>query len=180
MKVYRVLNDVNHYQYFLTEREEDALKLWTECTSLINTWNSPTVFIYKPLHRKGDLYNFSANTLIFSPRATERLRTHLEMAGELLEVPYEGQSYWLLNVLVCINCLDEARTKWVEYDGVRAYPEKYVFHSNRFSESCIFKIPETYRSEVLALDREDGEGFVDALVENQIMGYQLELLWSDS
>lgn len=180
MKVFRFSNDVNHYQFFFTESEDDMMKLNTECVSLIDGWQAPPVFIYKPLNKQGDLFNFSYNTLIFSPRATELLRTHLEMAGELLEIPYKGESYWLLNVLECINCIDEAKSEWVEDNGVRIYPKRYAFNPRRFSESCIFKIPETYRGEVLVLDREDGEGFVDALIENQIVGYELELLWTDN
>jgi hypothetical protein len=112
-------------------------------------WVPPDVYIYEPLLKTGDLYNVDQNTPIFSTMAAEALRTHLEMAGELLELHYKGQSYWLLNVLECVNCLDEVRTTWAEYDGVKLSPDKYVFHSNRFSESGIFKISATYRSEVL-------------------------------
>jgi len=179
MRVFRLLNNVNHYQYFLTESKDDATKLHTKCISLIEGWQAPPVFIYKPLNKEGDLFNFSNNTPIFSPRATELLRTHLEMAGELLEIPYKGKSYWLLNVLECINCIDEVKSEWVVHNGVRAYPKRYAFHPRRFGESCIFKIPETYRGEVLVLDREDGDGFVDALIESQIVGYELKLLWTD-
>jgi hypothetical protein len=181
MKVYRLVNDVNHYQYFLPEQEADGPKLWTKCEPMIDTWQPPPVYIYRPKYKPGDLYNFVSGSPIFSPRATELLRTHLEMAGELLELPYMGQSYCLLNVLECINCLDEVRTTWGQYkNGVRKpLPEKYVFHRNRFSESCLFKIPETHLVDVLVVDREDGEGFIDALLEHRISGYELELLWSD-
>lgn len=180
MKVYRLRSDVNSYQYFLPAHDEDIGKLNTECQPLLDRWHPPQVYVYEPLHKPGDLYNFYLDTPIFSPRASEVLRSHMEMSGELLPLPYKDQIYTLLNVLVCINCLDEERTQWAVQDGVKLWPQKYVFHPNRFSESYIFKIPETYRAEVLIVDWEDDDedGFVDALVEHQIVGYQLDYLWS--
>jgi hypothetical protein len=180
MKVYRFCNDVEHYQYLLAERPEDEDKLRTQCARLKATWTPPPVVIHQPLLNAGALYNFHCDTPIFTDRAANLLRTHLEMAGELLELPFNGQSYWMLNVLECINCLDAKKTQWRESGGERLSPEQYVFHRNRFSESNIFKIPETYRSEVLVVDREDDEGFVDELIEYQLEGYTLQLLWTDS
>jgi hypothetical protein len=179
-KVYRIQNDVTDYQYFLTESDDDALRLTMGCKPLLDTWIPPDVFIYEPLHKRGDLFNFNSSSLILSSRATEALRPFLQAAGELLEVPYEGQSFWLLNVLQCVDCLDEARTGWREFEGIRLAPERYVFDPDRLPTSRLFKIPQTRRAEVLILDREDGKGFVDALVEHHIEGYELELLWTDS
>jgi hypothetical protein len=179
-KVYRIQNDVTDYQYFLTESDDDALRLSMECKPLLHTWIPPEVIIYEPLLKRGDLFNFNSSSLILSPRATEALRPFLQAAGELLEVPYEGQSFWLLNVLQCVDCLDEAKTGWREHKGIRLAPERYMFHPDRLPASCLFKIPQTCRGEVLILDREDGKGFVDALVEHHIEGYKLELLWTDS
>lgn len=177
MKVYRLDNDGNHYQYFLTEDENDEVKLITDCTPLASTWEPPPVYIYKPRLKAGDLYNFHGGSLIFSPAATEKLRTFLEMAGELLPLPFESQVYTLLNVTECINCLDRKNTKWRYAED--SWPiDHYAFHRNRFSESTIFKIPETCKAEVLVLDREDGDSIVDALREHDIKGYRLELLWS--
>ena len=128
------------------------------------------------------MYNFSSGSPIFSPLATELLLTLLEMAGELLPLPYEGGVYTLLNVTECIDCLDSGRSEWhYTASGERVGgPNRYVFHSKRFSESLIFKIPETNRAEVLLLDREDGEGFLDLAQEHGLVGYRLELLWDSS
>lgn len=177
MKVYKIRNDINNYQYFLTENEHEAIQLITDCKPRTASWQPPSVFIYKPFHKAGDFYNFSSGTLIISPDATESLRTFLEMAGELLPLPFESKVYTLLNVTECINCLDRQRSEWRTEEKI-GIPTRYVFHPNRFSESVIFKIPETHNVDVLVLDREDGEGFVDALRDHNIQGYELELLWS--
>lgn len=183
MKVYRINNDVNHYQYFLPEHKANALRLVLNCELLADSWMPHEVYIYEPKLKAGDLFNFSTGTLIFSPSATEKLQTFLEMAGELLPLPYKDEVYTVLNVTECINCLDPEKSKWLisqetgEWFGTIV---KYVFHPNRFSESCIFKIPETSIVETLIVDFEDGEGFIDALKEHDIKGYLLTLLWSDS
>lgn len=178
MKVYRLENDGNHYQYFLAENESDETKLITDCTPLASTWAPPPVYIYKPRLKAGDLYNFHGGHLIFSPEATEKLRMYLEMAGELLPLPFESKVYTLLNVTECINCLDRKNTEWLYAED--SWPVKrYAFHRNRFSESDIFKISETCKAETLVVERDGEEGFVHALREHQIKGYQLELVWSE-
>ncbi len=182
MKVYRLQNDVNHYRYFLTAEDSDPMSLITYCSPLLETWIPPDVFVYEPLHKPGAMYDFSSGSPIFSPEATEVLRTFLEMAGELLPLPYEGEIFTLLNVTECINCLDQKRSEWrYSPSGERVGgPSRYMFHRTRFSESLIFKIPETHRAEVLVLDREDGEGLVDAIQEDGLEGIDLELLWTDT
>ncbi len=181
MRVYRIRSDGNRYQYFLSEREEDWEKLEMDCVPQIETWSPPPVFIYKPKLRQGDFYNFGSGILITSPRATEALRTHLEMAGELLPLPHADQTYTLLNVLECINCLDQERTEWVygQTTGARIGIKKYVFHPDRFSESRLFKIPETSKSEILVVEwnEESEDEFRNAVEAAQLKGLLFEQLW---
>lgn len=178
MKVYRIDTDIDNYQYFFTKNETDAMKLLTDCKSQASNWEPPSVFIYEPLHKAGDFFSFSSCSLIFSPEAVTKLHTHLEIAGELLPLPFENNIYILLNVTECINCLEREHSEW-RTDEKIGMPTKYTFHPNRFAETTIFKIPETYKSEILVLDREDGsEGFVQALKMHKIEGYELKLLWS--
>ncbi len=182
MRVYRVNSDVNRYQYFLPEHEEDALQLMTDCTPMSTVWSPPPVFVFKPLHEAGDFYQFSAGSLITSPRATEVLRTYLEMAGELLPLPFAGQTYTLLNVTECINCLDHERSEWVcAEDGTCLYPDRYVFHRNRFSESPIFKVPETRGGEILVAEglHDPEDEFRYEVVRAGLKGLIFTELWSD-
>lgn len=177
MRVYRITSDED-YQYFLTEDEHRSLDLWMDCTPRRATWDPPPVFIYKPLLKRGDFFNFGGDKLILSPRAAELLRWHLEDAGELLPVPFEGETYTLLNVTECINCLDTARTEFRVRNSTRIFPPLlYVFHPDRFPESDIFKIPETHKAEVLVVERDPEDGFLADLKRFGIQGYKLTLLW---
>jgi hypothetical protein len=183
MKVYRINNDINRYQYFLTEREEDVLKLKMDCTPKEHIWNPPSVFIYMPKLKAGDFHNFSSDILISSPRATEALRTHFEMAGELLPLPYKGQVYMLLNVTMCIDCLNHEETEWLwdSSTNTKILPKRYVFHRNRFTTSRIFKIPETCRGEILVVDMDQGgDEEVRSVVERaKLRGLTFEEIWND-
>jgi hypothetical protein len=99
------------------------------------------------------------------------------MAGQLFPLPHNGTTYQLLNVTECINCLDTKKSKFYE-DGA---PQKYVFHPNRFSESSIFKIPETAKGEVLLVEgaRDPEEEFRALVEKHKLQGVLFEELWSD-
>lgn len=154
IKVYRIKTNVNEYQYFLPEKEEDESKLWMDCSSKVSNWSAPPMFIYKPLHKRGDFYNFNSSALIISPKATQVLYPYLESAGELLPVTYNNELFTLLNVTQCINCLHQQKTEWVQSkeSGDNLWIRRYAFHPDRFSESDIFKIPETCKSEILVVE----------------------------
>jgi hypothetical protein len=63
-KVFRVRNNVDEFQYFLTEKEEDVSKLRMDGTSKLPAWLPPPVFIYKPKLKRGDFFNFNSDNLI--------------------------------------------------------------------------------------------------------------------
>lgn len=184
MRVYRINLDVNHYQYFLPENAEDWKRLEMDCTSKMDIWEPPPVFILQPTHIPGNFYQFGTGFLIMDTRAVEALESFLVMAGELLPLPYNGQEFTVLNVLECINCLDREATQWFvnEATGEKYRPKKYVFHPDRFIGSALFKIPETRRAEILVVEgREDcpDEEFRYAVEQASLSGLLFEELWTD-
>ena len=181
MKVYRLKTDVERYQYFLADPREDENLLVMDCKPKSQEWKPPGVFIYEPKHEPGDFYNFGSSLLITNPRATELLRIHLETAGELLPLPYEDSIYYALNVTLCINCLNHERTEWIlgKSTGKKIGISRYSFWYDRFSESDLFKIPETCKSEILYVeglkDPEDSFRFV--VESNGLKGLLFEEIW---
>ncbi len=106
------------------------------------------------------------------------------MAGELLPLPHRGDLFHLVNVLECVNCLDEQNTKWVlgRTTNARIRVEEYRFHANRLSESTLFKVPETALGEVLTVSGlKDPEDEFKSVVEREgLEGINFEEVWSDS
>jgi hypothetical protein len=183
IKVYRIKSDVNKYQYFLPEKEEDESRLWMDCSSKGDTWLPPPVFVYKPIHKKGDFYSFNSSAIITSPKATQVLYPFLEAAGELLPLTYKGEQFTLLNVTECIDCLYHQKTEWVQSKdaGENLWINKYVFHTNRFSESDIFKIPETCKSEILVVEglKDPKDEFKHAIESAGLEGMIFEEVWHE-
>jgi hypothetical protein len=153
-------------------------------TPKLESWKAPEVFVYMPRFKRGDFFQFRSNHMITSPHATEVLRSFLEMSGELLPLPYKDEEYTLLNVTECIDCLDQDKSEWLlnKDTGERIYPLKYVFRPEWFTESALFKIPETCKGEVLLVEgMRDAYSEFRAVVErNGLKGMLFdELLWSD-
>jgi hypothetical protein len=182
IRVYRIRSDVNHYQYFLPENDEELPKLRMDCVPRAENWSPPPVFVYEPLHKKGDFYNFNSSSLITSPKATQALYPYLEIAGELLSLPYKDEVYTLLNVTECINCLDQQRTEWVKGKdkGDNLFIKSYAFYPDRFSESDIFKIPETCLSEILVVEglKDQKDEFRYVVESAGLQGLIFEEIWN--
>jgi hypothetical protein len=181
MKVYRVINDVNHYQFFLPEKTEDWPKLEMDCTSRSSTWQPPSVYVFNPTLQRGDFYQFGGGVLIANSRSTDVLREFFEMAGELLPLSYNDDMYTALNVTECVNCLDSERSEWVigVSTNSKLYPKKYAFHRKRFAESPLFKIPETCRGEILLAEglRDPQREFRHVVNRAKLRGLVFEKLW---
>ena len=177
MKVYSFYANTYRYQYFLPKSLDDEAVLVTNCTSRSADWQPPALELKEPTHVVGDFFELHKGSPILSARAVDRLRPFLEPAGELLPLPYGGETFYLFNVVPCTDCLDADAAEWRMQYNKRMWPDKYVFTAAKFGPHHLFKIPQTCRAEVLVLDREDVHGFVEALAEHQLLGYTLDLLW---
>jgi hypothetical protein len=106
----------------------------------------------------------------------------LESAGELLPLPYRDSLFYLVNVVECLDCLDEQRTNWIlgETTGARIRIEHYHFDPSCLSTSTLFKIPQTAKAEVLTVTGvKDPSLEFKTIVERQgLMGLNFEKLWS--
>lgn len=151
MRVYRVRGDVNNYQALLADDKDiwRTPQLRLDGVPRQEGWVPPNVYSDQPRLKSPDIWTLvGCSGLIFTPDAEmlEHLEVILGIAGELLPLPYQDETFLLLNILQVINCLDQDRTRWVGEDqGLRAAPKKYEFVADRIPESTLFKIPETTR-----------------------------------
>lgn len=183
MKIYRVVADVNEFQYLMLQ--DESLEL-SETTTFDGTpkaakWSSPEVFIYKPNHKKGNFPDFWAtSTLVVDETALEQLRDLLEMSGELLPLRYKSSLYHILNVTQCINALDEHKTEWF-YEKESGPIKKYVFHANRLAETPLFKIPQTCKSEILTVEglKDPDDEFKGRIERLGLKGLNFVEVWND-
>jgi hypothetical protein len=154
MKIYNVNTDSNNVQGLIPNVNEDILLdvLSFDCISKENQLDNITWYIHNPKNKKGNFYIGVNGALVFDQAVYDsELFTLFEIAGEILPIHLEsGEDLYALNILECVNMLNEAKTTFDLYDdGSRGRILKHAFYKDRISESSIFKIPETSRVEIL-------------------------------
>jgi hypothetical protein len=185
MKIYRVIHDVNTYQTFIPADESvyDTDTLRFEGKSKIESWKDLEVVTLNPLKPKSNFPYLAAGTIVCDQLALDKLYKYFVMAGEMLPIVNEGKIYYALNVLECTNMLNQEETEWeISPDNsAKLWINKFSFHPDRVLESTLFKIPETYRGDVLtyadAIDPEDE--FYFEYQKSGLKGLLFERLWSD-
>jgi hypothetical protein len=184
MKVYRVLPDVNKFQYFMLEDqtlELSDMMTFDGASGKADTWIAPSVCVFKPKHKPGNfLALWGTEAIIVDETATEELRDLLEMSGELLPMPYKDKLYHVLNVTACVNVLDHHKTEWL-YEKGRLPIKTYAFHKCRFTEAPLFKIPETCKTEILTLEglKDADDEFKGRVERLGLKGLIFEEVWTD-
>ncbi len=184
MDIFRVRLDCNRFQTL----QPTDLRIWEgttfkmSCKSKMDSWPSPSVYVPDPLDAPGNFFDLCPGGLVVDTFALEKLRDIFEMAGELLPLSCADNSFYLLNVLECWNCLDDSRCKWVlgRSTGAKIRITEYSFYRDRVPESTLFKIPETAGKEILTVSGiKDPDDEFKSLVERQgLSGLIFEKLWS--
>lgn len=183
VKVYRVIADVNHHQSLALKDERiwDGDLLTFDCRQKRAAWKAPEVYVLRPTLRRGSFFHLCPGALVIDAVAAAQLEEFLEMSGELLALPHEGDVLKVLNVTECVNALDEQRTTWVRgaTSGAKIRIERYAFFPERLMEVPLFKIPETAKSEILTVEgMKDPEDEFKFNVESLgLAGLAFEELW---
>lgn len=179
-RVFRLRNNVNDYQSFIIEPASEWRRLHMDGTPKASEWVPPSVTLVNDFHKAGSFYQSGNDHLITSPHATEILRPFLEIAGELLPLPYGGKTYTVLNVTPCTDCLNRRKTEWVYgvTTGKVIGVQKYVFRKSKLPRSPLFKIPD-WPTPVLVVERPDDPPELNFkyVVETKLEGLMFELLW---
>jgi hypothetical protein len=181
MKVFQMRVDIDRYQYLLTDPPEEFARLYMDCMPVAATWVPPPVFIVYPRRPRGDFLNANDSVLITSPRATEVLYHQLSWAGEVLPLPYDDEIFGVLNVLKCIDALDQEKTRFRDDEQPGASHEivRYAFRPERFVETSLFKIPETNQIFVLEGANDFEMEFREAVTMANLRGLIFTEIWND-
>jgi hypothetical protein len=184
MKVFKIRPASNVYQSALPSdigvHKTELLRF--DCDRRLENWVPPEIYIYNPKKKRGNFLQLTPGSFLVDEMAKELLLPILEMAGELLPIPHKDELFFALNVLECINCLNENNTKWIvgAESKKRIGIERYDFYRDRFSESSIFKIPEQSSAWLFAVSGlHDPENDFKLQVEaHGLTGLEFEEVWS--
>lgn len=187
MKVYRVNINPDEYQTLLPATSNAEIILDAQIMGgvpKLNNWVPVEHYIINPLAKKGNFYSLSTGGAFACDKiAADRLRYYWEIAGELLPVFLQnGTPLFIINITECLNCLDQENSVFDYYkDGTKGRILKHAFHESRLSESSIFKIPETVKTQVLTYTgvKAPHDEFYTAYMESGLKGLTFELLYSN-
>jgi len=111
-----------------------------------------------------------ASAPVINNRTMELLRSENIPNTEFVPIgDFRGESYFLLNVLNYLSCLDYENSIVTfspdDPDKV-IFIEKYVFDDTEFDKNLMFKIPESCESEYIFVNNR----FVELLLEHKLKG----------
>ncbi|EDM29749.1 hypothetical protein LNTAR_18403 [Lentisphaera araneosa HTCC2155] len=152
MIIYRLKFDFNNCEW-LYNVQSDRDEYIFNGDSLSESWKTLNLYTDRPNSIK-DLSKYGVGVIVFSSKVLEndKLLTCLELGGELLPVEIEevGKAY-IYNITSVCNAIDSQKTiyRYALSDKPFAIGfEKPTFIKNRLSNSSIFKVPLTSKTEI--------------------------------
>lgn len=185
MIIYRIKPSLDKIQNILPVDEGFYDILTFAGEPKLPTWEPISFYVFNPLRVKANFYIFASNSgvIAMDEKAAYELSPFWGLAGELLPIYLEdGTKLLLLNVLEIANALNQKDTVFDYYpDGTRGRILKPVFHTNRFPESSIFKIPEVVKSNILTYSgvKAPEDEFYTAYHESGLSGLVFEEYYSN-
>ena len=173
MNVYRISNRSNDFQRLIAEEDAIWKRVRFECHPITN-WIPPKVRVFDPAKTEGDFLAFASGTICVRDEKLECVRSSFEMAGDILKLEGPDKPFWCLNVLSCVNCVDEEASEWLRdsSSGKRITLKRPVFRRGFLATSSIFKVPQQPGS-VYVWD-DGNEGFFSEYSENRMTGLRFE------
>jgi len=172
-------SDPDRTEVFEVEYTRELVK----CSPMLQAWRPLRLFAESPRLKMGNFARSWGGGFLLDARARSVMSPLLDSTVEFLPfLPYEGEVLHLLNVLECVDCLDEVRTKYVtdkETGAKLAEILEYHFLPERLSWPPLFRLPK--RSALFALTRHASikEEFKAVFEREGLTGLKFEKLWSD-
>ena len=188
VEVYRVQPDARKCQWVLPDDPKFAEQgnLLFDGTSKSEEWNPPRFYLHAPNEEGVNFFIVAAGVFACDQSVMDHpmMAMFFEMAGEVLPIELEcGKQLYILNTTEIVNALDleKSRFRKSPSTGIVVAVEQHIFKPERFTQSPIFKIPETCRAQVLTfagrfVNPEDE--FLKNYFASEFSGLEFEKLWS--
>lgn len=183
ISVYRVIPDVNHFQYVLYDDEWEASLRMDFGNEIGAAWEPPaSAYIANPKKPAPDFWGCFSFQSGFGMRLpiTQDIVTFLDQSCEGLPFMTEdGEEFIYFNVTYVANALDKKRSR--HKPDLPGWIEPYAFHPRRCDFS-LFKIPQTGMAEVLCVEglASPHDEFKGRIEELGLKGFKFQKLWSDA
>ena len=191
MKILEIRFDTRtDYQDFVYEDfDGDPVNTWplTKFGKLSPEWRMPDIYIPEPKLEKPNFYSvcFGRFFIILDEYAVEKIRTVLDMSGQLVPFMFKDTQLYIFKPTHCFDLLDDQKAEWEVFNGKRLHIAKYVFKKKRVTLTCdspIFTIPECNSSTMFYAEGAIGdekEELTYCIEKYNLKGLQLIEVWSE-
>lgn len=173
MKIWKMRFELDKYNYLIPVKPFTVDEIWDfDGHSLLDTWE-PRKFKLAKKNRQelSDAPGFEF--LILSPRAYDVLQNVMGKSIEVLDVLYDNEKYYGINILSVLDVLDYGKSEYETFsnsDKIMAI-DKYCFKiTKELKQNHIFKIKEEKHYFV-------SEEFKTVVEENHLKGFKFQLVW---
>ena len=148
-------------------------------------WNPPAIRWFDDdgrnleKYQDPDITTNSAYTYILGPRAAELLRPVVSDVAELLPIPFQGETWYFMNVFNEIDVVDKAKSRYKIYSSGRVGPvQKIVFSPSMLPHAKLFTRPGSPRLYYAEQHPDDNpHTFKNVVEQNKLFGIVIEKMW---
>ncbi len=133
-------------------------------------------------YKDPDITYCTPGSFILAPRAAELLRPVVSDVAELLPIPFQGETWYFMNVFNQIDAVDKAKSRYKIYKSGRVGPvEKIVFSPEKIPHAKLFIIPESPARLLYAEHHPDDNPntFKNVVEKNKLFGIRFGKVWEN-
>ena len=205
-KVYEILFDVNDYQALCLDPDKPSKRTYP---TVVETPEGNETIEREPFDFQGrpvpdnwqpcplmahnlklaipDIWSTPESSLAAGMDAFEKVQTHFEMSGQVLDITHEQFGLKVLNVLSVIDCIDHDACAWDDFDFEDEEPllatgaDRHIaFRPDRLDGISIFRIPQEPLLLLCVERSEDPDKEFKAAVEYYgLTGVSFDLIWEE-
>lgn len=174
MRIWLLKLDVDKYNSFNGYKIEEELNIRFFGNSVSSNWKEPVIEAYYKKRKIADISDFSYGAPLFNEKAVIILEEFLKANAELLPAYYEGNKYYVVNVINVIDALDYEKSEFERFEtGAVMYCNKYSFKSEVVINQHLFKIPICNKIDIFVSDQ-----FKRRVEESKLKGLIFVEVWN--
>jgi len=128
-------------------------------------------------YKNPDITYIFPGSFIVGPKAAELIQPVVDDVAELLPIPFNGETWYFLNVFNYVDSLDKVNSRYKIYEtGEVGYLVKPAFFPDKVPHAKLFMIPENRARLYYAEHHSDDNPntFKNVLEKNNLFGLQLK------
>jgi len=158
---------------------------WSQPRQKTADWHPPGIRWYDDdghniqRYKDPDIAEIDLTSYLLGPRAAELLRPVISDVAELLPVPFQGETWYFMNVFNQIDAVDKVNSRYMVYSTGRiGGVEKIVFLADKVPHATLFTLPETPSIYYAEHHPDDNPNTFKGVVEkNKLFGIRFGKVW---